>query len=244
MNRFLVCLTIIFTHLFPCISLYLDSIWWHPTSRLISVVWSLLLITTLQSSSCTRWVTPTNCISNFCSQTFNFCSLVFICTCYCYLLLQQLSCILPRELRWFQEWFMSLMSRGNNAPWAPLSWWIRALYKSTYYYYYYYYWLHVLYFLNITECLVDCSQFIESNALFLMLAGLSSYDGDMRRAAYHVMALYLDHLEGARFRGRREVEYHVCWNDDFYLPWPYKLNLLTWHKANSYNPFSRWIATN
>ena len=45
----------------------------------------------------------------------------------------------PRELRWFQEWCMSLMSRGNNAPWAPLSWWIRALYKSTYYYYYYYY---------------------------------------------------------------------------------------------------------
>ena len=31
------------------------------------------------------------------------------------------------------------MSRGNNAPWAPLSWWIRALYKSIYYYYYYYY---------------------------------------------------------------------------------------------------------
>ena len=30
------------------------------------------------------------------------------------------------------------MSRGNNAPWAPLSWWIRALYKSIYYYYYYY----------------------------------------------------------------------------------------------------------
>ena len=29
------------------------------------------------------------------------------------------------------------MSRGNNAPWAPLSWWICALYKSTYYYYYY-----------------------------------------------------------------------------------------------------------
>ena len=29
------------------------------------------------------------------------------------------------------------MSRGNNAPWAPLSWWIRALYKSTYYYYYF-----------------------------------------------------------------------------------------------------------
>ena len=30
------------------------------------------------------------------------------------------------------------MSRGNNAPWAPLSWWIRALYKSIYYYYYYF----------------------------------------------------------------------------------------------------------
>ena len=27
---------------------------------------------------------------------------------------QQLSCILPRELRWFQEWFMSPMSRGDN----------------------------------------------------------------------------------------------------------------------------------
>ena len=43
----------------------------------------------------------------------------------------------PRDLRWFQEWCMSIMSRGNNAPWAPLSWWIRALYKSIYYYYYY-----------------------------------------------------------------------------------------------------------
>ena len=27
---------------------------------------------------------------------------------------QLLSCILPRELKWFQEWFMRLMSRGNN----------------------------------------------------------------------------------------------------------------------------------
>ena len=34
------------------------------------------------------------------------------------------------------------MRRGNNAPWAPLSWWIRALYKSTYYYYYYYYYYY------------------------------------------------------------------------------------------------------
>ena len=25
-----------------------------------------------------------------------------------------LNCILPRELRWVQEWFMRLMSRGNN----------------------------------------------------------------------------------------------------------------------------------
>ena len=23
-------------------------------------------------------------------------------------------CVLPRELRWFQEWFMSLMSWGDN----------------------------------------------------------------------------------------------------------------------------------
>ena len=27
---------------------------------------------------------------------------------------QQLSCVLPTELRWFQEWFMHLMTRGNN----------------------------------------------------------------------------------------------------------------------------------
>ena len=41
------------------------------------------------------------------------------------------------------------MSRGNNAPWAPLSWWIRALYKSTYYYYYYYYTEDLLLFPSI-----------------------------------------------------------------------------------------------
>ena len=55
------------------------------------------------------------------------------------------------------------------------------------------------------ECLVDCQQFIESRALALTLAGLSSYDSDMRQAAYHIMTFYLGHLEGARFRGRREV---------------------------------------
>ncbi|XP_033629244.1 nucleolar pre-ribosomal-associated protein 1-like isoform X2 [Asterias rubens] len=57
------------------------------------------------------------------------------------------------------------------------------------------------------ECLVDCQQFIESRALALTLAGLSSYDSDMRQAAYHIMTFYLGHLEGARFRGRREVYY-------------------------------------
>ena len=50
-----------------------------------------------------------------------------------------MSCILPRELRWFQEWFMSLMSRGNN---TLLALWFcvqsRAYLNARYYYYYYY----------------------------------------------------------------------------------------------------------
>ena len=37
----------------------------------------------------------------------------------------------------FRNDLWALWAGGNNAPWAPLSWWIRALYKSTYYYYYY-----------------------------------------------------------------------------------------------------------
>ncbi|XP_038072130.1 nucleolar pre-ribosomal-associated protein 1-like [Patiria miniata] len=57
------------------------------------------------------------------------------------------------------------------------------------------------------ECVVDCCRFIDSNAFYMVVAGLSSYDRDMRRAAYHVMASFLSHLEHARFRGRREVYY-------------------------------------
>ena len=34
----------------------------------------------------------------------------------------------------FRNDVWALWAGGNNAPWAPLSWWIRALYKSTYYY--------------------------------------------------------------------------------------------------------------
>ena len=44
----------------------------------------------------------------------------------------------PRELRWFQEWFMRLMSRDNNAPWAPkFGGYMYVGYISQNYYYYY-----------------------------------------------------------------------------------------------------------
>ena len=43
---------------------------------------------------------------------------------------QQLSCILPSELRWFQEWFMSLMSRSINVQRLDLVARICELYKN------------------------------------------------------------------------------------------------------------------
>lgn len=34
---------------------------------------------------------------------------------------------------------------------------------------------------------------------------LSSFDPNMRAAAYHVLACFYQHLEGARFREKRQV---------------------------------------
>lgn len=53
--------------------------------------------------------------------------------------------------------------------------------------------------------MVDCRKFLDSNALGVTVAALSSYDPQMRAAAYYVLAAYYSHLEGARFREQSQV---------------------------------------
>lgn len=55
------------------------------------------------------------------------------------------------------------------------------------------------------EFVVDCRMFLDSNALGLTVAALSSYDPHMRAAAYHVLVAYYSHLEGARFPEQSQV---------------------------------------
>lgn len=57
------------------------------------------------------------------------------------------------------------------------------------------------------EFVVDCRKFLDSNALGLTIMALSSYDPQMRAAAYYVLAAYYSHLEGARFREQPQVLY-------------------------------------
>ncbi|KAM4888753.1 nucleolar pre-ribosomal-associated protein 1 [Thomomys bottae] len=57
------------------------------------------------------------------------------------------------------------------------------------------------------EFVVDCRKFLDSNALGLTIAALSSYDPPMRAAAYSVLAAYYSHLEGARFREQSQLLY-------------------------------------
>ncbi|XP_042543241.1 nucleolar pre-ribosomal-associated protein 1 [Dipodomys spectabilis] len=57
------------------------------------------------------------------------------------------------------------------------------------------------------EFVVDCRKFLDSNALGLTIAALSSYDPQMRAAAYSVLAAYYSHLEGARFREQSQLLY-------------------------------------
>uniref|UniRef100_A0A8B9CB62 URB1 ribosome biosis homolog n=1 Tax=Anser brachyrhynchus TaxID=132585 RepID=A0A8B9CB62_9AVES len=57
------------------------------------------------------------------------------------------------------------------------------------------------------ECVVACQKFVEVNALGLTVAALSSYDANMRAAAYFVLASFRSHLEGARFREQRQLLY-------------------------------------
>ncbi|XFF96411.1 hypothetical protein AB1E19_000036 [Capra hircus] len=67
--------------------------------------------------------------------------------------------------------------------------------------------LHLFSELTRPEFVVDCRKFVDSNALGLTVAALSSYDPHMRAAAYSVLAAYYSQLEGARFREQPQVLY-------------------------------------
>ncbi|XP_058490255.1 nucleolar pre-ribosomal-associated protein 1 [Solea solea] len=57
------------------------------------------------------------------------------------------------------------------------------------------------------ECVIDCVKFVSSHALGLTVMALSSYDPKVRAAAYHVLSCFYQHLEGARFREKRQLLY-------------------------------------
>ncbi|PWA28006.1 hypothetical protein CCH79_00012128, partial [Gambusia affinis] len=57
------------------------------------------------------------------------------------------------------------------------------------------------------ECVIDCFKFVSCNALGVTVMALSSFDPNMRAAAYHVLACFYQHLEGARFREKRQLLY-------------------------------------
>ncbi|XP_070606470.1 nucleolar pre-ribosomal-associated protein 1 [Erythrolamprus reginae] len=57
------------------------------------------------------------------------------------------------------------------------------------------------------ECVVACHKFVEVNALGLTVAALSSYDSNMRAAAYHVLSSFRSHLDVARFREQKQLLY-------------------------------------
>ncbi|XP_051840932.1 nucleolar pre-ribosomal-associated protein 1 [Antechinus flavipes] len=67
--------------------------------------------------------------------------------------------------------------------------------------------LHLFSELTRPEFIVDCHKFVDSNALGLTVSALSSYDPQMRAAAYYVLASYYSHLEGARFREQPQLLY-------------------------------------
>uniref|UniRef100_A0A3Q3NMD9 URB1 ribosome biogenesis homolog n=1 Tax=Labrus bergylta TaxID=56723 RepID=A0A3Q3NMD9_9LABR len=57
------------------------------------------------------------------------------------------------------------------------------------------------------ECVIDCIKFVSSHALGVTVMALSSYDSKVRAAAYHVLTCFYQHLEGARFREKRQLLY-------------------------------------
>ncbi|KAM4795619.1 nucleolar pre-ribosomal-associated protein 1 [Rhinophrynus dorsalis] len=57
------------------------------------------------------------------------------------------------------------------------------------------------------ELVVDCVKFIEVNALGFTVAALSSYDYNMRAAANYILSCFISHMEGARFRDKKQLQY-------------------------------------
>ncbi|XP_041920011.1 nucleolar pre-ribosomal-associated protein 1 isoform X1 [Alosa sapidissima] len=57
------------------------------------------------------------------------------------------------------------------------------------------------------ECVIDCLKFVSCHALGVTVASLSSYDPKLRAAAYQVLGSYYQHLEAARFKGKRQLLY-------------------------------------
>ncbi|XP_037534219.1 nucleolar pre-ribosomal-associated protein 1 [Nematolebias whitei] len=57
------------------------------------------------------------------------------------------------------------------------------------------------------ECVIDCCKFASSHALGVTVMALSSYDPNVRAAAYHVLSCFYQHLEAARFREKRQLLY-------------------------------------
>ncbi|XP_068174249.1 nucleolar pre-ribosomal-associated protein 1 [Antennarius striatus] len=57
------------------------------------------------------------------------------------------------------------------------------------------------------ECVIDCVKFVSSHALGVTVMALSSYDLQVRAAAYHVLISFYQHLEGARVREKRQLLY-------------------------------------
>ena len=54
---------------------------------------------------------------------------------------------------------------------------------------------------------VDCRKFVEQGCLSFTVASLSSRDTHVRQAGYHVLSRFMTHLEGSRFKERKQVSH-------------------------------------
>ncbi|KAJ7320521.1 hypothetical protein JRQ81_020032 [Phrynocephalus forsythii] len=57
------------------------------------------------------------------------------------------------------------------------------------------------------ERVVACHKFVDVHGLGLAVAALSSYDRNMRAAAYYILSSFRSHLEGGRFREQKQLLY-------------------------------------
>ncbi|KAM4701657.1 nucleolar pre-ribosomal-associated protein 1 [Discoglossus pictus] len=56
------------------------------------------------------------------------------------------------------------------------------------------------------ELVVDCLKFVDVNGLGFTMAALSSYDYNMRAAANYILGAFLSHMEGERFRDKKQLQ--------------------------------------